>query len=374
VTGDVSSEDFVRALRGVGIDRVASVPCSYFSGVLHYLRQQSAILHLPAANEGSALAFAAGSWLGGRRTAVLAQNSGFGNMVNPLTSLLLPYQIPALVFVSMRGRTGDGALEPQHEWMGRVVPAWLSSLGIDYWELAASSPPEFDTVFAQASKALDHRRPAFLLLGPGVLARSTPISTPTRVLAPQVTRNELVAMLAAERSGELVVSTTGYLSRELFNVDDQPLNFYMQGSMGHAVSVGLGVALARPDRRVIVLDGDGALLMHLGSAAAVGHRAPSNLLHIVFNNGGYESTGGQPLGAEGADFAAVASGLGYRRVYVVEQVEALRDTMRRLLNGTAPAMLIVRGVGSGNPGGRASEAITLGEIATRFATDLGASG
>jgi phosphonopyruvate decarboxylase len=366
VSGGVAPAAFVDALTESGIGLVSSVPCSYFGGVFPLLDggRWPELRHVPAVNEGSALAVAAGSWLGGVPAAVLAQNSGFGNLVNPLTSLLLPYRIPALVLLSMRGWPAAEAGEPQHELMGRVVPDWLRSVDVPYTMLTPDGPP-LARVVELAGEAWADRRPAFVLVAKGAIAGAAGASEPARTDAP--TRADVVAALRAETAGELVLSTTGYLSRELFNAGDDACNFYMQGSMGHVGSIALGAALAQPDRRFVVLDGDGALLMHLGSAATVAHLAAPNLFHVVFDNGGYESTGAQPTAAGAADLAAVGCGLGYRFVAEVSRPEELRPALRTLLAGTGPSLLVVRGANSPAPSGRASESVTAPEIAARFA-------
>jgi phosphonopyruvate decarboxylase len=364
----IAATDVISGLRGIGIGRLVSVPCSYFTGILRHVESpvQPNLPHLAAVNEGNALALAAGSWLGGEPAAVLAQNSGFGNLINPLTSLLLPYRIPALVFLSMRGWPAAEPGEPQHAEMGRVVPAWLDSLDIPYRFLTADGDP-LAGVLAELAPVLADRRPAFILTGKGVFDPGSPVAAAD---AAGIDRARLVTALLAERNSEFILSTTGYLSRELFNAGDVPANFYMQGSMGHAAAIALGVAMARPDRRVVVLDGDGALLMHLGVGATIGHVQPDNLLHVVYDNAGYESTGGQPTAAGRVDFAAAAAALGYRRTSGISRPHELPGAVADLLSGPGPALLVVRGIPSGTPSGRASEAISTEQIAARFAAAL----
>jgi phosphonopyruvate decarboxylase len=364
----IAAAEAIQQLREIGIGRLTSVPCSYFTGILRHVERQVQpnLPHLAAVNEGSALAVAAGSWLGGVPAAVLAQNSGFGNLVNPLTSLLLPYRIPALVLLSMRGWPVAEPGEPQHALMGRVVPSWLDSLDVPYRFLTVDGPPLAE-VLAELAPALADRRPAFVLVGKGVFDPG--VADPVAP-AEGIDRTALVTALLAGRSGEFVVSTTGYLSRELFNAGDDPANFYMQGSMGHAAAIALGVALAQPERRLLILDGDGALLMHLGAGATIGHVSQANLLHVVYDNHGYESTGGQPTAAGRVDFAAVACALGYRRTLTVAQPDELPAAVTDLLAGPGPALLVVRGIPSSTPSGRASEAISTEQIAARFTAAL----
>jgi phosphonopyruvate decarboxylase len=362
-----SAAAFLDALAGIGVRFVSGVPCSYFSAPLQLIDTHPDLTYVPAANEGGALAAAAGAQLAGTGSAVLIQNSGFGNLINPLTSLLLPYRIPVLIVMSMRGWPSATAGEPQHRIMGKVVPSWLRTIDVPFAELTAGGPKVTD-VFDRAGQHLQQGDPVVLLVGKGAIeAAPAPRTAPP----PGITSTTLVTTVLEQLSSdEPVLSTTGYLSRALFQAGDRPGNFYMQGSMGHVSAVALGVALQHPTQRVVALDGDGAALMHLGTFAAVGGAAPSNLVHIVFDNGGYESTGGQPVPAA-VDFAAVAAACGYRTTLTADDEPGLRDTVKRALSAPGPVLLTVRGVPGGAAGGtRASEGITVDAIATRFRTQL----
>jgi phosphonopyruvate decarboxylase len=348
---------------------VTGVPCSYFAGPLRLLEKGAGPRYLAAVNEGSALAIAAGAELAGVRPVVLAQNSGFGNMINPLTSLVLPYRIPLTVLVSMRGWPTASTGEPQHYWMGRVVPDWLDSLDIAHWTLTADGPG-LDELLRQAQPVLRDGRPAFVLVAKDAIANDAPMDVAEPPTLP--TRDDVVAAVAAEVGDGYLLSTTGYLSRSLYNLGDRDRNFYMQGSMGHVGSLALGAALARPDSRFVVLDGDGALLMHLGALATIGDAAPANLTHVVFDNGVYDSTGGQRTGCNRADFAAVALASGYRDATEVDSVDALRSTLRAALATAGPSLLVVRGAPGGAAGKRASNTMSLEEISDRFRDSLAA--
>ncbi|WP_050513792.1 phosphonopyruvate decarboxylase [Streptomyces griseus] len=368
-----SAREFLDALREHRVDLVAGVPCSYFAGPIRLLEQGTEPFYVPAANEGGALAAAAGAGLAGRAAVVLAQNSGFGNLVNPLTSLVLPYRIPVLVMMSMRGWPTASAGEPQHRWMGRVVPQWLESLEIPHWTLSPSGAP-LDALLSKAQPVLDGGGTAFVLVEKGAieaedpLPSGTPVSRAATATSPAPTRDNLVDALLAEVREENVLSTTGYLSRTLFNRGDRDRNFYMQGSMGHLTSLALGAALVSPDERFVLLDGDGAVLMHMGALAVVGHHAPRHFLHVVFDNGFYASTGGQA--AVRADFAAVARGCGYRHVHRVATASALGPALRRALALEGPALLVVAGGDGGELGERASSALGVEQVAERFARVL----
>ncbi|MBY8881440.1 phosphonopyruvate decarboxylase [Actinacidiphila acidipaludis] len=354
---------------------MSSVPCSFFAAPLRLLDGDPRFRHVPGVNEGSSLAVAAGALLGGERAAVIAQNSGFGNMINPLTSLVLPYRIPVLVFMSMRGWPAIASGEEQHEWMGKVSADWLGSLGIATHWLTGDESEQVETL----QRALDGTRrgdPAFVLVPKGTFP---PPDTPAGAASARddaspgvprgVTREQLVdAVTASDTDGggdQVVLSTTGYMSRALFAGGDRPGNFYMQGSMGHVASLSLGVALSRPDRRVVVLDGDGAVLMHMGVLATIGAHHPRNLVHVVFDNGAYGSTGGQPVGVR-VDFAAAAAAAGYRHTHQADDVASVREALAATRTRPGPHLLVARGVESAGVGSRASDAIAPDRMAGRF--------
>ncbi|GIG88044.1 phosphonopyruvate decarboxylase [Plantactinospora endophytica] len=365
----ITSQGMLDTLTARGYGLVTGVPCSYFKGPLRLLAQGAAPRYIAAANEGSAIAIAAGAELGGQLPLVMAQNSGFGNMINPLTSLVLPYRIPLTVMVSMRGWPTADAGEPQHYWMGRVVPSWLDSLGIAYWMLT-SDGPSLDELLRNARHVLDEGRPAFILVGKGAIANDAPPDRPAASPVRRPTRDDVVAAVLAEAGNAHLLSTTGYLSRSLFQQGDSDRNFYMQGSMGHAAGMALGAALASPQTRFVVLDGDGAVLMHMGSLATIGDLAPANLTHVVFDNGVYDSTGGQPTGRRQTDFASAALACGYRDAQRVETADALRDALRAALGSVGPSAIVVRGAPGGSAGERASSNVGVAEIGDRFRKSL----
>jgi phosphonopyruvate decarboxylase len=356
-------EAFLDALAGHGIGLVAGVPCSYLAGPISLLDDRAWPRYVAAANEGTALATAAGAWLAGYPAAVFAQNSGFGNLVNPLTSLVLPYRIAVLVVMSMRGLDQDGDAEPQHATMAGTVEPWLDSLGIPHWRLT----PDTDAVAAvgRAMAAVDAGTPAFLLVTRGAIGappdgRRAVSGRPVRGL----TRAELVEVVRAEAAELPVLATTGYMSRSLFQAGDRPQNLYLQGAMGHVAGVALGAALCRPEHRFIILDGDGALLMHLGTLATIGTHPPENLVHVVFDNATYASTGAQPT--PGADLPAIALACGYRSAGRVDDRPALRGRIRAALSDRGPCFIAVDGLADETVGARASGSIALDEVATRF--------
>lgn len=364
-----TSQGMLDALAAHEYGLVTGVPCSYFAGPLRLLERGIGPTYVAAVNEGSAVAVAAGAQLAGQRPLVLAQNSGFGNMINPLTSLVLPYRIPMTVMVSMRGWPTADAGEPQHYWMGRVVPTWLDSLGVAHWMLT-SDGPSLNELLRQAHPVLDAGQPAFVLVAKGAIANDAPADAPATSTVRQPTRDEVVSVMLEESGDAYLLSTTGYMSRSLFNLGDNERNFYMQGSMGHVAGIALGAVISRPDRRFIVLDGDGAVLMHMGSLATIGDHAPANLTHVIFDNGVHDSTGGQRTGGQQTDFAATALACGYREAWRVDTTDELRTTLRKALATAGPSVIVVRGGAGGDAGDRASSSLSVSEVGERFRKSL----
>ncbi|MFY1674072.1 phosphonopyruvate decarboxylase [Plantactinospora sp. WMMB334] len=363
--------EFLDALAGAGVRHVSGVPCSYFAGPLRLIDDHPALTYTPAANEGGALALAVGAQLAGTPSAVLVQNSGFGNLINPLTSLALPYRVPVLVIMSMRGWPHATAGEPQHQIMGRVVHDWLHTLDLPFWELTAGGAA-FADLLTQAGPVLADHRPAFILVGKDAIDTGR---APKRAAPPAgITGEDLAREICSQLpGGNPILATTGYLSRALLGTGDRPEHFYMQGSMGHVISVALGVALQNPHQKVVVLDGDGAALMHLGALAVVGGAQPPNLIHVVFDNGGYESTGGQPAPGR-VDFCAVARACGYRTTLTVADESDLSVGVKQALTAPGPVLLTVHGVtGRAGTAPRASETLAVAELAARFRAALAPS-
>lgn len=338
------SADFVDAARERGFSLWAGVPCSYLTAFLNRVAGDSRLDYVAAANEGDAVALAAGAGVAGRRAVAMFQNSGLGNAVNPLTSLVHPHRMPVLLIVSLRGDPEGLPDEPQHALMGATTTRLLELMDIR-WEYFPRSAPE-----AALERALDHMERtglayAFVVRKDAVAGTTAPAPLPTMNAAASqantpakgsATRREyLQALQAAAGPRDILVSTTGYTSRELYALSDKPNQLYLVGAMGCASSVGLGLAIARPDVRVTVLDGDGAALMRLGAMATIGYRRPPNLLHIVLDNGMHESTGGQPTVTGSIDLAAVARACGYPEVHRVAapgELAALFSGRRNILS------------------------------------------
>jgi len=337
MTSQIAATDVRTALSAHGIRRATGVPCGHLAGLWQLFEEAGSLV--PAASEGAALAMAAGWELAGEPGVVLCQNSGFGNLLNPLTSLLLPYRIPVLVIMTLRGWPDPAADEPQHAVMGASTTALLEALHVGYAVLGRQTLAQS---LASAGKARERRSPFFLLAPMRVIGATPRGNNGSATARESLTRPLVVAALMAALSDELLVTTTGYLSRQAHHERDRPGNFYMQGSMGHAAAIGLGLAAAASGRRTVVLDGDGAFLMHLGTGSTIGASGAESLVHVVVDNGCYESTGCQPSTSRAVDFAMLGRALGYRTVLSADTRGMLPAIITQALRAPGPVLCAVR--------------------------------
>lgn len=343
---------FHASLQRYGFRFFTGVPDSLLKDLCAYISD-----HVPAgdhvinANEGSAVALAAGYHLAtGATPVVYLQNSGTGNALNPLLSLADAdvYAIPMLLIIGWRGEPGV-ADEPQHRTQGRIQERLLDAIGVPYEIVDTSSDPE--AVVGRAAEALAHDpRPRALLVRKGAFA---PYAAPSRDAGDaQMTRADAIeAVLAQLRDDEVVVSTTGMTSREVFDYRERHgqghhRDFLTVGSMGHASQIALGVASQRPALAVFCLDGDGAAIMHLGSLAIIGTQRPANFRHVLINNGAHDSVGGQPTAGRDIDLPGIARACGYVWVGHAETVGQIALGIRKLRLAEGPAFLEIRAASS----------------------------
>jgi phosphonopyruvate decarboxylase len=315
---EVSS--FLELLRCEGINFFAGVPDSILKPFCTFLCDRvSPPRHVIAANEGSAVALAAGHYLAtGYPGVVYLQNSGLGNAVNPLVSLAGEnvYGIPLLLVIGWRGQPGTKD-EPQHRLQGEVTRSLLELIGIPCEVLPRDEDSCRATVRRACEYLVEREAPFALLVQRGTFADSDS-RTALRGNGAALTRESAIRQLAAAFDPrDVVIATTGMTGRELMLLrresgGSRPGDFQNVGAMGHASQIALGIALAQPTRQVYCLDGDGALLMHLGGLATIGQQSPPNLKHVVLNNGVHDSVGGHPTAMPGVDLTKLASALGYR--------------------------------------------------------------
>jgi phosphonopyruvate decarboxylase len=332
----IQAESFMRQAIELGFNLYTGVPCSYLKPFINYTIDAPELAYIGAANEGDAVAIASGGELGGRRGAVMFQNSGFGNTVNPLTSLNAIFRIPVLLIVTWRGEPGGKPDEPQHELMGQITAELFDTMRLPY-ALFPQEEAEIAPVLRRAAAAMEGTGLPFgLIMKHGTVAEyslKTPPqprpAMPGAISAPSwparlFTRSEVLRVVqSTSRATDAVIATTGFTGRALYALEDRPNQLYLVGSMGCAGTLGLGLAVAQPQRRVIVLDGDGAALMRLSALATIGYERPANLVHILLDNEIHESTGGQATVSHSVDLAAVARTCGYPRVIRTSALDQL---------------------------------------------------
>ena len=345
----IRPEFFYNTLSSFGIDFYAGVPDSLLKNLCAYITDHADARHnIIAANEGGAMGLAAGHYLAtGQIPVVYMQNSGEGNIINPLASLTDPdvYNIPVLLVIGWRGKPGVHD-EPQHVKQGKVTTGLLNVMGIDYTVLSK----EEEKAEAQIKKAVEYMQKKqevyALVIEKDTFDAYTLQNVEKNDLA--MSREEAIQTVAAALDDkDVIVSTTGMISRELFEYrtdrnEGHERDFLTVGSMGHASQIALGIALAKQHRKVWCFDGDGACIMHMGSMAIVAQKVPRNYVHVVFNNGAHDSVGGQPTVGLNINLPAVATAVGYKNVYSVGTKDSLKEVLEKLEKIEGPIFMEVK--------------------------------
>ena len=344
----VRPEFFVNTLKEHQIDFYAGVPDSLLKNICAYITDNlPSEQNIIAANEGGAMGIAAGYHLAtGKIPVVYMQNSGEGNIINPLASLTDKevYNIPVLLVIGWRGRPGIHD-EPQHVKQGKVTTGLLNIMGINY----AILPKDEEGAAKQIKIAADYMKKTnecyALVIEKDTFDAYKLLNVEVNDLT--MTREEAIQKVAASiEDTACIVSTTGMISRELFEArtawnQGHERDFLTVGSMGHASQIALGIALQKPDRKVYCFDGDGASIMHMGNMAITASMKCKNYVHVVFNNGAHDSVGGQPTVGLKIDLCAVAKAVGYVATYSVETMEALEETLANIKSVEGPILLQV---------------------------------
>ncbi|MBR5159843.1 MAG: phosphonopyruvate decarboxylase [Bacteroidaceae bacterium] len=344
----IRPEFFIEALREKGIDCFAGVPDSLLKNICAYITDHFDAAHnIIAANEGAAVGLAAGHYLAtGQPACVYMQNSGEGNIINPLASLTDQevYNIPVLLLIGWRGRPGVHD-EPQHVKQGKVTTGLLNVMGVNY-EVLSKEEDKAAKQIDKAAKTLANKEVFALVIEKDTFEDYKLQNVEVNDLT--MSREEAIQTVAAALGEkDCIVSTTGMISRELFEYraamnQGHERDFLTVGSMGHASQIALGIAMAKTDRKVWCFDGDGAAIMHMGSMAIVANKAPKNYVHVVFNNGAHDSVGGQPTVGLKIDLPAVAKAVGYPNAFSVETKEDLLDCLKAIRMVEGPTLLEVK--------------------------------
>lgn len=343
-------ENFIKSIEQLNIDMFTGVPDSQLKALCDYLMGTYGVCdkHIVAANEGAAVGLAAGHYLAtGNPALVYMQNSGIGNAVNPICSLLNDkvYAIPALFVIGWRGEPGVHD-EPQHIFQGEITLKLLECLDIKYCVLTA------DTSDSDLQAAIDTAKSEFangkcfaFVVKKGALKNDNKVAYANNN---KITREEVVnAIIENSDESDIFVSTTGKLSRELFEGRERlnqghKRDFLTVGSMGHSSMIALAIAKEKENRRVVCLDGDGAVIMHLGSMAVLGANKPGNFVHVLINNGAHETVGGVPTVSEKLNYSQIALACGYTKTYLAETTEEAVACFNAAKSDKGPVLIEIK--------------------------------
>ena len=378
----ISAFSFIDQLRDLGYSQYAGVPCSFLTPLINYVIGDPTLNYVGATSEGESVGITFGAFLAGRKTVTMCQNSGLGNMVNPLTSLNYPFRVPTLLIVTWRGQPQVND-EPQHEQMGRIMHHLLETLEIPCLPFPVSEAEIAKTMDEAETSMEERKRPFALVMQKGSVAphalsrRLEPESIKTDLqqnlsanAKERLTRTRAIELILDALAGdEAIIATTGKTGRELFTISDLPNHLYVVGGMGTASAIGFGVAHALPKQSVVVIDGDGAVLMKLGALATIGFYQPSNLLHIILDNETHDSTGGQQTASGIVRFAALAAAANYRSAFAVDRPDEIRDAVRLLRHRAGPSLLHVK-IQPGWPANLGRPTVTPHEVKERFSQFL----
>ena len=345
----ISPKFFIDALASRGIDFFAGVPDSLLKNICAYItdslpKEQNII----AANEGGAMGIAAGYHLAtGKIACVYMQNSGEGNIINPLASLTDKevYGIPVLLLIGWRGRPGVHD-EPQHVKQGKVTTGLLNTMGINYTVLSKDEEQAYKQI-CDACQYMARRSECYALVIEKDTFDSYTLQNKVESGLTMAREAAIETVVSCLQENAVVVSTTGMISRELFEIrernnQDHAHDFLTVGSMGHASQIALGIALQQPNRPIYCFDGDGASIMHMGNMAITAQMNPRNYTHVIFNNGAHDSVGGQPTVGLNIQLAGVAEALGYKKTISVSQESQLRPAIIEAQNSEGPVLLEIK--------------------------------
>lgn len=334
----------------IGADFYTGVPDSQLKALCNYLMDKYGIdphHHIIAANEGNCTALAAGYHLAtGKTPVVYMQNSGEGNIINPVASLLNDkvYAIPMIFIIGWRGEPGIHD-EPQHIYQGEVTIKLLDIMGIKSFVIGEETmDEEVSSIMADFREVLTQGKCVAFVVRKGALTDAPKVEYKNDNT---MLREEIIKHIVAVSGEDPIISTTGKASRELFetrvaNGQSHKYDFLTVGSMGHSSSIALGVAINKPDKRIWCIDGDGAILMHMGSMAVIGNNKPKNLIHVVINNGAHETVGGMPTVAKDIDLIGIARACEYPNTVSVDSFESLDKELEVAKNRNELSLIEVK--------------------------------
>jgi phosphonopyruvate decarboxylase len=346
----INTYQFGEQLKNLGFTFYSGVPCSFLKDLINYAINECD--YVMAANEGDAVAISSGAALGGKKSVVLMQNSGLTNAVSPLTSLNYIFRLPVLGFVSLRGEPGIPD-EPQHELMGTITYQMLELMKIP-WQYLSDNLDEAFLQLQEANRHIENNETFFFVVKKDTfekvaLKEQKLAKTSNLIKTKSLQKNDLPLRYdvlekinALKDKNTILLATTGKTGRELYEIEDAPNNLYMVGSLGCIASLGLGLAQVRPDKDIVVIDGDGSLLMRMGSLPTNAYYSPKNLLHILIDNNSHDSTGGQATISHNIDFVEVAASSGYAVSLLVDGLEEFEVAYKNWKNNKQLTFLQVK--------------------------------
>ncbi|MGZ3787324.1 MAG: phosphonopyruvate decarboxylase [Bacteriovorax sp.] len=379
----ITADKFLTPARELGFNFFTGTPCSYLKPFINYVIDTDGFDFVDSVNEGDAVAIAAGATVAGKRAVVMFQNSGLGNAVNPLTSLTYTFNLPVMVITTLRGEPGGPADEPQHELMGQITIQMLETMRLK-WAYFPQTDGEVVPALKAADEYMKKTSQPFVFVmrkddiaeyklqkKPAPSKKDFSINHQDQFELDYNAREMRTPVLEAVQNilgkDVAVIATTGKTGRELYEVGDLQNQFYMVGSMGCALAFGLGIALCKPNLKVVVLDGDGALLMRTGSMATVGAQNPKNLIHVLIDNEVHDSTGGQGTVTGGVSFGAVARGFGYQNVYTTDKINLFSEILGTIKTKSDGSTFVHMKTKKGSPEKLGRPKVTPAEVSVRFA-------
>jgi len=346
----ITPDFFIKTLKNNDIDFFTGVPDSLLKSICAYIQDNvSSENNIITANEGAAVGLSTGYYLAtGKIPVVYMQNSGLGNIVNPLTSLVDKevYNIPLLLLVGWRGEPMIKD-EPQHVKQGKITISLLDALSIKN-EILANDEVAFSEQLSEALTYIKATKEPFAFIVRKDTFENYTLQNKNNNVIYQMSREKAIDLVLNKMNHkDIVVSTTGMISRELFELREvknqgHDRDFLTVGSMGHASQIALGIALQKKDKRVYCFDGDGAVLMHLGALPVIGSLKPKNYIHVVFNNGAHDSVGGQPTVGFLTDFPQIALASGYIHAYSMDTENELNATIDKITNLSGPVFIEIK--------------------------------
>lgn len=343
----IEPSKFYQALTSCGVDFFAGVPDSLLKQFCAYISDTcSPSQHVICANEGNAIAMGVGSYLAdGNLPLIYMQNSGLGNAVNPLLSLADAevYGIPMILMIGWRGEPGVKD-EPQHVKQGRVQLSLLDAMEIPYQIIDSDTQGYEQIIRDLCDEARNGNRPVAIVIRKDTFAEYKMKKASCNDYS--LTREQALKEILEADSSYSIVSTTGKTSRELYELrigrSEEPRDFLTVGSMGHSSSIAAAIALKMPHRKLMCIDGDGALIMHMGSLAVIGKLAPPNFVHVVINNFCHESVGGQATASESLNMEYLAKAAGYKHYYQAVKADDIKDVIQQMRDKDGPILIEIR--------------------------------